>query len=302
MATARPHLMAMTIHRESCGASLAPDHMSDTIGQSSPIDFFEVHAESYMSKGGPRHRLLEQTTAGYPVTLHSTGLSIASHHAPDREHLIGLRRLIDRYRPRPISVPLAWSIHDGAFLSADLPIPYNAEALACVCRNVDEAQQELGTQVLLRNSASYLSIEPSVLSEGAFLRAVVEQTGCSLVLDLANIYVSAINRGCEPMDLVDSFPIEEAQQIHLTGVSEETDDDCGRLLVCNPAVAIPETIWAIYRRTLGRTGPLPTVIEQHGIRASLARLAAETAMAKQALRRATRQSTNYHQLQTETSP
>ena len=263
MALARPRLVATTIHPESSGVFLT-HACADSFEPSLAVDFFEVHAESYMGDGGPPHRWLQRIRAEYPIALHSTGLSIGAHHPPDRDHLTRLRRLIDRHRPSLFSVPLAWSTHEGAYLTARAATPLQRESLTCVCSNVEQAQRALGMQVLLENPASYLFLDETVMREGAFLRAVVERTGCGLVLDIANVFVSAINLGCEPMDLVDSFPIDDVQLLHLAGFSEDTDDDGARLLVVDHAVPVPESIWAIYRRILGRTGPLPTVIERHG--------------------------------------
>lgn len=291
MATVRPRLVATTIDLESSGVFLTRDAASPDLA----VDFFAIHAESYMANGGPAHRLLERIRAEHSIALHSTGLSIGAHHSPDRDYLTRLRRLIDRHRPSLFSLPLAWSTHDGTYLTAELPLPYNTESLTCVCRNVDHAQRALGMQVLLENPASYLFLDESVMREGAFLRAVVDRTGCGLVLDIANIFASAINLGCEPMDLVDSFPIEDVQLLHLAGLS----DDAG-LLVVDHALPIPESIWAIYRRILGRTGPLPTVIERHADNSS--ELAAEAAIAKQALRRAGRQLMTLNQPHIGTQP
>jgi uncharacterized protein len=290
MAPARPRLLAPTIDPESFGVFLAHDDARDFVASSFAVDFLAIQAECYMGNGGPAHRRLERIRAEYPIALHSAGLSVGAHHPPDQDHLTRLRCLIDRHRPSLLSVPLAWSTHEGTYLAAELPLPYNSESLTCVCRNVEQAQRALGMQVLLENPASYLFLDETVMREGAFLRAVVERTGCGLVLDIANVFVSAINLGCEPMDLVDSFPIDDVRLLHLAGFSEAIDDVGARLLVVDQAVPIPDSIWAIYRRILGRTGPLPTVIERHGNNAS--GLAAEAATSKQALRRASRQSMN----------
>jgi uncharacterized protein (UPF0276 family) len=300
MAPARPRLVAPTIHPESSGASLTHDDARDFVASSLAVDFFAIHAESHMGDGGPRHRRLERIRAKYPVALHSTGLSIGAHHPPDRDHLARLRHLIDRYRSSLLSVPLAWSTHEGTYLTAELPLPYNSESLTCVCRNVEQVQRGLGMRLLLENPASYLFLDETVMREGALLRAVVDRTGCGLVLDVANIFVSAVNLGCEPMDLVDSFPIEDVELLHLAGFSDDTDDDGARLLIVDHTVPIPESIWAIYRRILGRTGPLPTVIERHGGNSS--GLAADAVIAKQALRRATRQPMHLNQPHIGTAP
>jgi uncharacterized protein (UPF0276 family) len=298
MTPARPRLVAPAIDAapaidpESSGVSLTHDDARDFIELGSAVDFFAVHAERHMGNGGPALRRLARIRTDYPIALHSTALSIGAHHPPDRDHLLCLRRLVDRHRPSLFSVPLAWSTHEGTYLTAELPLPYNTESLTCVCRNVDHAQRVLDMQVLLENPASYLFLDESIMREGAFLRAVVERTGCGLVLDIANVFVSAINLGCEPMDLVDAFPIESVQLLHLAGFSEDTDDDGARLLIVDHKVPVPESAWAIYRRILGRTGPLPTVIERHGNHLSRAGLAAEAATARRALQRARRQPMN----------
>jgi uncharacterized protein (UPF0276 family) len=282
----RPRLVAPAIDPESAGVALSSDEARDVVERELGVDFFEVHAESHMGDGGPPHQLLQRIRADYPITLHSTGLSIAAHHPLDGDHLARLRHLVDRYRPSLCSVPLAWSTCEDAFLNAQLPFPYNGESLACVCRNVERAQRALGMQVLLKNPASYLTLEASVMGEDAFLRAVVARTGCGLLLDVGNVYASAINLGFEAMGYVDSFPIEHVQEIHLAGLSEATDDDGCRLLIDDHAGPVSDSVWAIYRRALGRTGPLPTVVERHGNVPAFAEIAADAATAKQALRRA----------------
>jgi uncharacterized protein (UPF0276 family) len=292
MAIVRFRLPTTTIHPESAGVALPSDPARDVVERDLGIDFFEVHAESYMGDGGPPHRLLRRISADYPIALHSTGLSIGADHPPDREHLTRLRHLVDRYRPSLCSVPLAWSTHEGAFLNAELPLPYNGESLASVCDNVDRAQRELGMQILLENPASYLALEASAMSEGAFLRAAVARTGCGLLLDIGNVYVSAINLGFEAMGYIDSFPVEDVKEIHLAGLSEETDDDGNRLLIDDHSGPVSDGVWAIYRRTLGRIGPLPTVIERRSETASLPELSATATIVKQALGRAARQSAN----------
>ena len=177
MAPARPHLVATTIDAKSSGICLTHDDAHDAVSRSLGVDFFAVHAESYMGNGGPAHRRLERIRSEHPIALHSTGLSIGAHHPPDRDHLTHLRRLIDQQQPSLFSVPLAWSTHEGIYLTAELPVPYNSESLTCVCRNVDHAQRGLGMQVLLENPASYLFLDETVMREGAFLRVVVKRTG-----------------------------------------------------------------------------------------------------------------------------
>lgn len=289
MAFTRPRLAVTPISPVSAGACLAPAHARGIFERSRSFDFFEVHAESYMGDGGPPHHLLRQIRADHPIALYTTGLSIGSDQALDRDHIARLRRLIDRDRPSLLSVPLGWSTCEGAFLNATLPLPYNSEALARVCSNVDQAQQALGMQILLENPASYMRFEASTMSETGFLRAVVDRSDCGLLLDIGNVTISAINLDGEPMDSIDAFPIEHVQAIRVAGFSEAVDDDGCCLLIDDQAGPVADGVWAIYRRVLGRTGPLPTIIARHDNGIAYAALAAEAAIAKDALRLAAQQ-------------
>ena len=288
MAPPQPYPSTIPLAAQSVGVVLTPEHAAGIFGQHRGVDFFQIRAEDYMGGGGLPHRLLERVRADYSITLHSLGLSVGSDEPLNHPHLACLSALIQRYRPALVSTPLAWASHDGIFLNAALPFPHNQKTLDCVCDNVDRAQIGLKTQILIENPASHLAFQESRIGEAAFLRAVVERTGCGLILDIANVCISAVNLGFEAMDYIDQFPIEHVRQINLAGYFKEIDDDGGPLLIDDQASPIPESVWAIYRRLMGRVGPVATLIKRHCNLPAFATLISEADAAKQTLRRAAR--------------
>jgi uncharacterized protein len=265
------------------GIGLKPEHADDVLHGAHSIDFLEVHAENYMGDGGPPHHMLGEIRARYPLSLHGVGLSIGSASGLDRAHLARLRRLVDRYRPRLFSEHLAWSTHDGRFLNDLLPLPYNRETLARICAHIDEVQDCLGMRMLLENPATYVAFETSDMSEPEFLGTVAARTGCGLLLDVNNVYVAAVNHGFEPMAYIDAFPLERVGEIHLAGFAEDHDDENQRLLIDAHGTPVAEAVWALYRRTVARCGPVPTLIERDNDVPPFAALAAEAARAKSVL-------------------
>ena len=174
-----------------------------------------------MGAGGPPHRFLEVIRADYALSVHGVGLSIGSSQALDREHLARLKRVVARYEPGLVSEHLAWSTHNGMFLSDLLPLPYTRDTLARVCAHVDEVQAALRRTILIENPATYVRFADSVLEETEFLAELARRTGCGLLLDVANVIVSATNHGVSPQAYVDAFPVEKVEEIHLAGFSEE---------------------------------------------------------------------------------
>lgn len=289
MSPASPIVHMTSLPAVAAGARLAPGHMADVLTGLPVVDVVSFHAEDFMGDGGPPHRLLQQVRRGWPVTFVANGLSIGSDQPPDRDHLARLRAIVDRYQPCQMSAPLAWSACEGVFFLDRLPLPYNPESLARVSRNVETAQRALGMQLLLENPASLLRLESSAIDEADFLRGVVARTGCGLNLDIAGVYISAANHDTEAMTLVDAFPLEHVRAIQLAGVLTRTDEDGSPLLTADGRQPVPEALWAIYRRVLARTGPLPTIIDRGEARladwaADIVR--ARSALATESLRRA----------------
>jgi len=228
------------------------------------VGWFEVHAENYMGAGGPALAALEQIRADYPLSVHGVGLSIGADGPLDQAHLRRLRTVLDRFQPASFSEHLAWSSHDGVFFNDLLPIPYTRESLARVSEHVEQVQETLGRRMLLENPSTYLVFEDSTLSEIEFLSAVAKRTGCGLLLDVNNAYVSGTNQGFAPLDYLRAFPLSEVSEIHLAGHDRERDEDGRTLLIDTHDRPVAEAVWALYADTIQGCGPLPTLIEWDG--------------------------------------
>ena len=214
------------------------------------------------------------------MSLHGVGLSIGGAGPLDQDHLRRLKHLIDRYQPALFSEHLAWSTHEGAYFNDLLPLPYNQATLARVTDHIDEVQDTLQRAILLENPSTYVAFKASTMSETEFLRAIVQCTGCGLLLDVNNVYVSAVNHGYEPMAYLDAFPMEHVGEVHLAGFAEDRDDLDARLLIDAHGSPVADIVWLLYRRTLARLGPVPTLIEWDNDVPSFPVLAREAARAE----------------------
>jgi uncharacterized protein (UPF0276 family) len=259
------------------GTGLKHEHAHDILGGGFAVDFFEIHAENYMGAGGPPHHLLRRIRADYPLSIHGVGLSIGGAGPLDRDHLARLKTLIGRYQPALFSEHLAWSSHGDVFLNDLLPLPYNKATLDRVCKHIDQVQETLGTRMLLENPSTYVEFETSTMGEIEFVRTVAERTGCGLLLDVNNVYVSAVNRGFDPKRYIDAFPVEHVGEIHLAGYAEDHDGAGGRLLIDAHGSPVADVVWALYRRALERAGPIPTLVEWDNDVPAFAVAAAEVA-------------------------
>lgn len=239
------------------GIGLKAEHYGDILAGRPSVGFFEVHAENYMGAGGPPHHHLEAIRRTFPLSLHGVGLSIGGAAPLDRAHLARLKDLIGRYEPGLFSEHLAWSSHGGAFLNDLLPLPYNTATLRRVCDHIDEVQTRLATRMLLENPSTYVTFETSTLAEVQFLREVVKRTGCGLLLDVSNVFVSATNHGYDPYAYVDAFPLEHVGEIHLAGFAEQRDEAGARLLIDAHQTRVSEAVWRLYEHCLSWMGPDP---------------------------------------------
>jgi uncharacterized protein (UPF0276 family) len=272
----------------SAGTGLKPEHAQDIFEQdifesARAVDFFEIHAENYMGAGGPPHHLLRRIAPDYPLSVHGVGLSIGGAGPLDRDHLARLKKLIGDYRPAMFSEHLAWSSHDGVYLNDLLPLPYNAGTLDCVVRHIDEVQHTLDTRMLLENPSTYVSFGTSDIDEAEFLRSIAARTGCALLLDVNNVYVSSVNHGFDAAAYIDRFPIDLVGEIHLAGFAEDQDANAGRLLIDAHGAPVADAVWSLYRRALARSGPVPTLIEWDNDVPDFATVAAEVSLARAAL-------------------
>lgn len=258
MQTSRPHSDGLELEPRA-GVGLKPQHYRDILDGRPEMGFFEVHAENYMADGGPPHRYLEAIRERYALSVHGVGLSLGSPGRIDREHLARLRHLIDRYRPEWFSEHLAWSTHGPAFLNDLLPLPYTQDTLLRICDHIDEVQASLGRQMMLENPATYVRFVQSTFAEVDFLAEIVRRTGCALLLDVNNVFVSATNHGFDPSAYLDAFPLNAVREIHLAGCSEDAGGH--PLLIDDHGSQVREDVWALYEHVLARTGPVPTLIE-----------------------------------------
>jgi uncharacterized protein len=220
-----------------------------------------VHAENYMGAGGPPHAQLGALRERYALSIHGVGLSIGSMAPLDRDHLTRLKALCDRYRPESFSEHLAWSSHDGVYFNDLLPLPYTPQTLARVAEHIEEVQTTLGRTMLLENPSSYVGITESTIPEVEFLAEIADRTGCGLLLDVNNVFVSAYNQGLSATAYLNAFPLDRVREIHLGGHADEVDDAGAPLLIDAHGSPVAEAVWTLYAQVIARTGPLPSLIE-----------------------------------------
>lgn len=267
------------------GVGLKAQHYDDVLTGRPDLGWFEVHAENYMGAGGPAHHYLTAVRRDWPLSLHGVGLSIGGAGPLDADHLARLKALVDRYQPGLVSEHLAWSSHGGDFLNDLLPLPYTRETLACVTAHVDQMQSGLGRRILLENPSTYVAFEHSEMDEIAFLTEVAKVTGCGLLLDVNNVYVSATNHGFDAREFVDALPPGCVGEMHLAGHSV-LERDGHRLLVDTHSTHVCAEVWSLYEHALARFGATPTLIEWDLDLPPLDALLAEAAEADRRLRAA----------------
>jgi uncharacterized protein (UPF0276 family) len=254
--------MSVVSNLPACtGVGFKPVHFRDILAAPQPLGFFEVHAENYMGAGGPPHAQLGALRERYALSVHGVGLSIGSMESLNRDHLMRLKLLCERYAPESFSEHLAWSSHNDVYLNDLLPLPYTQQTLARVAEHIDEVQTALGRQMLLENPSTYIRFSESTIREVDFLTEVSKRTGCGLLLDINNVFVSANNHGTKALTYLESFPFDQVKEIHLGGHDEEVDDVGAPLLIDTHASPIAEAVWALYDHVITRTGALPTLIE-----------------------------------------
>jgi uncharacterized protein len=248
----------------SAGIGLRPPHHSWVIEHRPRVPWFEVHAENFMAHVVLLSEL-DSIASEYPVSLHCVGLSLGSVTLPESTHLHRLRELVARYSPGLISDHLAWNAVDGIHLPDLLPLPYTEEALRVVIRNVSHVQDVLQRQILLENPSRYVRLPESTLSEPEFLAEVVLRTGCGVLLDVNNLYVSARNQEVDPTQtlahFLDTVSTESIREVHLAGHSILDRAPCRSMLLDDHGSRISPEVWALYSAAVGAVGPVPTLIE-----------------------------------------
>jgi hypothetical protein len=241
------------------GIGLRASHVAEILAARPPIAWVEAHAENYMG-GGPALRDLEAVRRQYPLALHGVGLSLGSAEGLDARHLHRLRALVERLQPCLVSEHLSWSIAGGAYLNHLLPLPYTDESLALLTRNVDRAQTALRRRLLIENPSSYLRYRHSTIPEAEFLAELSRRTGCGLLCDVNNTYVSSRNVGLDLERYLLALPASAVGEIHLAGHSVNEAD--GRpILIDDHGSRVVGEVWALFVRAREQFGPAPALIE-----------------------------------------
>lgn len=261
--------------RPTFGLGLRKPHYAEFLSHKVPVDFVEVISENFMVDGGQPRRILREVRERYPVALHGVSMSLGSADGLDPAYLARLRALVDEVDPMFVSDHLSWSRIDGFSAHDLLPIPYTLEALSVVCANIDRAQAALGRTMLIENPSSYLALGPAEMTEWAFLDAVCDRTGCELLLDVNNVFVSAANHGFDALDYLDGLPHARVRQVHLAGHSQGE-----QLLIDTHDRPVPPSVWDLYAHVLPKLGAVATMIERDDDIPPLAVLLGELATAR----------------------
>ena len=270
------------------GVGYKPQHFSDIMQDASPVEWLEIHAENYMGQGGRPIAQLRHLAENFPISVHGVGLSIGGADPLDKEHLNRLKYLCDWLDPASFSEHLAWSTHDGHFMNDLLPLPYTAQTMQRVADHVNQVQDMIGRKMLLENPSAYLAFKESTLSEIELLNEVVNKTGCGLLLDINNVFISAMNQKTQPRDYIDQFPLEHVGEFHLGGHDEDEDETGAMLLIDSHGREMAEPVWELYKYTLSKSGPRPSLIEWDANVPQWPQLAAEAVRAAEFLDQASR--------------
>ena len=268
------------------GIGFKPQHVADILQDQQPIRFVEIHAENYMGAGGPPHAQLRALRERFALSVHGVGLSIGGAQPLDREHLARLKAVCDRYEPHAVSEHLAWSSHGGVFYNDLLPLPYTKETLARVVEHVDLVQSVLGRALLLENPSTYIVFAESTIPEVEFVAEVSHRSGCGLLLDVNNVFVSATNHGTDAQAYLARFPLDRVDEIHLGGHAAQSDDAGAPLLIDAHGAPVADPVWALYAEVIARAGARPTLIEWDNDVPAWPVLAAEARRAEAVLHRA----------------
>jgi len=261
------------------GLGLRKPHYADFLEHRIAVDFVEVISENFMVDGGRPRRILREVRARYPVALHGVSMSLGSADGLDGAYLARLRALVDEIEPLFVSDHLSWTRSEGFSAHDLLPLPYTGEALDLVCANIGRAQDALGRAILVENPSTYIDFAPVDMTEWEFLDAICARTGCGLLLDVNNVFVSATNHGFDPLAYLDRLPHRRVRQIHLAGHSQGAE-----LLIDTHDQPVPASVWDLYAHVLPRLGPVATMIERDDAIPPLYALLSELDIARQIAR------------------
>jgi uncharacterized protein (UPF0276 family) len=260
------------------GVGLRLPHLAEVAAGASGAAWLEAHPENFLANPHARELLL-RVRHHHPVALHTVGVSVGTATGLDRTHLARLRALVDEVDPFLVSGHLAWSTYDGIYLNDLLPIPYDEDALRVVVATVHEVQDVLRRCYVVENPASYVAFSKSTGAETDFLVELVSRTGCKLLCDVSNVYLSAANLGYDAYEYVNGLPANAVVELHLGGFTREVDDAGVPVLIDTHAAAIAEPVWELYAHALRRFGAQPTLIEWDNALPTFAQLLSEAEQA-----------------------
>lgn len=241
------------------GIGLRAPHLAEVGREGPTVAFLEVHAENYLAPS-PARAMLERLRADHALSVHAVGLSLGSAEGLDDTHLVRVASLVRLLQPAHVSEHLAWSVQGGRYFNDLLPLPYTEEALDVVARNVDRLQEALGRKVSIENPSCYLAFAHSSMTEPEFLAELVRRSGCGLLFDVNNLYVTACNLRLDPAAWLAGLPGEAITEYHLAGHAVN-DADGEPILIDDHASPVQEAVWALFAAALRQFGPRPTLVE-----------------------------------------
>lgn len=239
-----------------CGIGLREPHILDVIKNKPRVAWFELLTDNYLKPNGPLLRQIEQVRENYPMTFHGVGMSLGSAEPLDRTYLQNVRQLMNRFEPAWVSDHIAFTHIGEKYLHDLLPLPYNDEALAHLSQRIIQAQDILGTTLVIENVSSYLQYRDSSMAEAEFIAELLSRTGCRLLLDINNVYVNSINHGFDARAYLATIPSDKVQEIHLGGY-----DDRGDYLLDAHNSPVTEPVWQLYSEFMQENNHIPTLIE-----------------------------------------
>ena len=260
MNTTSPEILPTRLPKKA-GLCLKPQHCDNILSDQPDVGWFEVHAENYLGAGGPPLHYLEKIRQNYPLSIHGVGLSIGSQGGLNERHLERVAGLVKRFQPESFSEHLAWSTHDNQFLSDLLPVPYNRQTEDAVCEHIDKVQTTIGQRMLLENPSNYLKLADTDLPESEFIANVIKRTGCGLLLDVNNVYISARNCHYSAEKYIEQLPLSAVGEIHLAGHSVDNTVSTEPILIDAHDREVCDAVWDLFAHTLTLTGAVPSLIE-----------------------------------------
>lgn len=270
------------IDYEKVGIGLRSEHHSEVLKTKPNVSWWEIHTENFFADGGPQLLFLEEIRSNYPLSFHGVGLSLGSYDRPNKNHLSKIKNLVTRFQPFLISEHLSWSSVNKIFAHDLLPLPYNEESLKIFCRNIEITQEFLQSEILIENPSSYLTYKNSTISEEEFINQTASKTGCKLLLDINNIYVSSFNNNFDPYKYIENINPLYVKEMHLAGHSILKTPNSIKLLDTHNDFVIEE-VWTLYSFAIKNFGKTQTLLEWDQDLPSLDTLITESSKAQKIL-------------------